>query len=137
MNFADVEPVIKATEDILGEDGIKYMVAYKPLQRSSAFRLWCKARGFEISEYDDIAKLFADKKNDDEEIKKQYPSWAVEIEYSKQFRGVIESVAPSPCSFLLSNDPISEIIGLVRVGNEICCCLDGYNCDVYKYLKND
>ena len=137
LNFADVEPVIKATEDILGEDGIKYMVAYKPLQRSSAFRLWCKARGFEISEYDDIAKLFADKKNDDEEIKKKYPSWAVEIEYSKQFRGVIESVSPSPCSFLLSNDPISEIVGLVRVGDQICCCLDGYNCDVYKYLKND
>ena len=137
LNFADVEPVIKATEDILGEDGIKYMVAYKPLQRSSAFRLWCKARGFEISEYDDIAKLFADKKNDDEEIKKKYPNWAVEIEYSKQFRGVIESIAPSPCSFLLSNDPISEIVGLIRVGDQICCCLDGYNCDVYKYLKND
>ena len=137
LNFADVGPVIKATEDILGEDGIKYMVAYKPLQRSSAFRLWCKARGFEISEYDDIAKLFADKKNDDEEIKKKYPNWAVEIEYSKQFRGVIESIAPSPCSFLLSNDPISEIVGLIRVGDQICCCLDGYNCDVYKYLKND
>ena len=137
LNFASVEPVIKATEDILGEDGIKYMVAYKPLQRSSAFRLWCKARGFEISEYDDIAKLFADKKNDDEEIKKKYPNWAVEIEYSKQFRGVIESIAPSPCSFLLSNDPISEIVGLIRVGDQICCCLDGYNCDVYKYLKND
>ena len=137
LNFASVEPVIKATEDILGEDGIKYMVAYKPLQRSSAFRLWCKARGFEISEYDDIAKLFADKKNDDEEIKKKYPNLAVEIEYSKQFRGVIESIAPSPCSFLLSNDPISEIVGLIRVGDQICCCLDGYNCDVYKYLKND
>ena len=137
LNFASVEPVIKATEDILGEDGIKYMVAYKPLQRSSAFRLWCKARGFEISEYDDIAKLFADKKNDDEEIKKKYPNLAVEIEYSKQFRGVIESIAPSPCSFLLSNDPISEIVGLIRVSDQICCCLDGYNCDVYKYLKND
>ncbi|EPT6434334.1 hypothetical protein ACVQ11_005985, partial [Escherichia coli] len=20
---------------------------------------------------------------------------------------------------------------------EICCCLDGYNCDKFKYLKND
>ena len=137
LNFADVGPIIKATEDILGEDGIKYMVAYKPLQRSSAFRLWCKSRDYDIKDYDEIAKLFADKKNTDEEIKERYPKWAVEIEYSKIFRGVIESVAPSPCSFLLSNDPISESIGLIKVGDQICCCLDGYNCDVYKFLKND
>ena len=32
---------------------------------------------------------------------------------------------------------ISEIVGLVKVGDVTCCCLDGYNCDVYKYLKND
>lgn len=137
LNFADVDPVIKATEDILGEDGIRYMIAYKPLQRSSAFRLWCKARGYQIDEYDEVAKLFADKKNTDEEICEQYPEWKIEIEYSKNFRGVIESVAPSPCSFLLSNNPISEMVGLIRVGDQICCCLDGYNCDVYKFLKND
>ena len=29
------------------------------------------------------------------------------------------------------------MIGLIKVGDEICCCLDGYNCDVYKFLKND
>lgn len=137
LNFADVDPVIKATEDILGKDGIRYMVAYKPLQRSLAFRLWCKARGYQIEEYDEVAKLFADKKNTDEEICERYPEWKIEIEYSKIFRGVIESVAPSPCSFLLSNDPISETVGLIKVGDQICCCLDGYNCDVYKFLKND
>lgn len=46
-------------------------------------------------------------------------------------------MAPSPCSFLLSNDKISEMVGLIKVGDITCCCLDGYNCDVYKYLKND
>lgn len=137
LNFASVEPVIQATKDILGDDGIYYMIAYKPMQRSSAFRLWCKARGYNIEEYDDVAKLFAEKGNDDEDIKNNFPRWKVEIEYSKKFRGVIESVAPSPCSFLLSNDPISEKIGLIKVGDQICCCLDGYNCDVYKFLKND
>lgn len=129
LNFADVKPVIRASKDYLGEDGIYYMVAYKQLQEASAFRLWCKAIGMNISEYDDVAKdweLYIDDSN-----------WGKVIEDSKIFRGVIESVAPSPCSFLLSNDKISEIVGLIRVGNEICCCLDGYNCDVYKYLKND
>ena len=137
LNFADVKPVIKATKDILGEDNIYYMVAYKPLQRSSAFRLWCKARGYDINEYDEVAKTLGDKSYSDEEFKADYPKWEIELEYSKKFRGVIESVAPSPCSFLLSNNSISEEIGLIKVGNEICCALDGYNCDFYKFLKND
>ena len=129
LNWADVTPVIQASKDILGEDGIYYMIAYKPLQESSAFRLWCKANDMHISEYDDIAKNL--------EEYEDHKDWKQLIEDSKIFRGVVESVAPSPCSFLLSNDKISEIVGLVKVGDVTCCCLDGYNCDVYKYLKND
>ena len=129
LNFAETDPVVEASKDILGEDGIYYMVAYKPLQESSAFRLWCKANDMHIDTYDEIAKNL--------EAYEDHPDWKQLIEGSKIFRGVIESVAPSPCSFLLSNDKISEMIGLVKVGDVTCCCLDGYNCDVYKYLKND
>lgn len=135
LNFADVEPVIKASKDYLGEDGIYYMIAYKPLQESSAFRLWCKAIGMDIDEYNEVAKNLEDYTESEK--------WKPIIEDSKIFRGVVESVAPSPCSFLLSDKPISEEIGLIRVGDPeknksvICCALDGYNCDVYKYLKND
>lgn len=129
LNFSNVDPVIQASKDILGEDGIYYMIAYKPLQESSAFRLWCKANDLHISEYDEVAK------NLEEHL--ENPQWKQLIEDSKVFRGVVESVAPSPCSFLLSNDKISEIVGLVKVGDVTCCCLDGYNCDVYKFLKND
>jgi DNA polymerase III alpha subunit len=133
LNFADVEPVIKASKDILGEDGIYYMVAYKPLQESSAFRLWCKANGYHIDEYNEVAK--------DLENHLEDKRWKQVIEDSKIFRGVIESIAPSPCSFLLLDKPISKEVGLIRVGNAtnytMCCAIDGYNCDVYKYLKND
>lgn len=129
LNWSDIQPVVKASKDILGEDGVYFMIAYKPLQDSSAFRLWCKAKGMNISEYNDIAKNLEEYIEDER--------WKDLIEESKIFRGVIESVAPSPCSFLLLDKPISEEIGLIKVGNEICCCLDGYNCDQYKYLKND
>ena len=129
LNWANVEPVIQASKDLLGEDGIYYMIAYKPLQESSAFRLWCKAHDMHISEYDEVAKNLEAVENAEE--------WKDLIEGSKVFRGVVESVAPSPCSFLLSNDKISEMVGLVKVGDVTCCCLDGYNCDVYKFLKND
>lgn len=137
LNWSDVEPAIQASKDILGEDGIYYMVAFKPLQRSSAFRLWCKARGYNINDYDEVAKLLGEKDYTDEQFKEDHPKWEIELEYSKVFRGVIESVAPSPCSFLLSNNPISEEVGLIKVGDVICCAMDGYNCDVFKYLKND
>lgn len=129
LNFADTKPVVKAAKDILGEDGIYYMVAYKPLQESSAFRLWCKANGYQIDEYDEIAKNLEEHLDD--------KKWSQVIEDSKVFRGVIESIAPSPCSFLLLDKPISSEIGLIKVGDEICCVLDGYNCDCYKYLKDD
>lgn len=129
LNWANVDPVIQASKDLLGEDGIYYMIAYKPLQESSAFRLWCKAHDMHISEYDEVAKDLESYENNEQ--------WKDLIEGSKKFRGVVESVAPSPCSFLLSNDKISEMVGLIKVGDITCCCLDGYNCDVYKFLKND
>ena len=129
QNYASVDPVIHASKDILGEDGIYYMVAYKPLQKASAFRVWCKGIGLEINEYDSIAKDIEKYENDSK--------WSKIIKDSEKFIGVIDSIAPSPCSFLLLSQPISEEIGLIKVGDVICCCIDGYNCDVYKYLKND
>ena len=129
MNWADTKPPLQATKDILGEDNVYFMVAYKGLQDSSAFRLWCKAIGMEINEYNDVAKELEDYVND--------KKWGKIIEDSKVFRGVIESVSPSPCSYLLLDKPISEEVGLIKVGDVVCCCLDGYNCDVYKFLKND
>lgn len=139
MNWADVEPALKASEDYLGVDGVRQMIAFKPLQVASAFRLWCKAKGLDISEYDDVAK----KLGDDEHCLDNDEKWAGLVEGSKIFRGVIESIAPSPCSWLLYDKPISEEIGLISIGSEtkntkvMCCVLDGYNCDCYKYLKND
>lgn len=129
MNTASPEPYIQASKDILGEDGVYYMVAYKPLQDASAFRLWCKANDMNIKDYDDVAKNLEEYEDN--------PKWKDIIEESKRFKGVVESVAPSPCSFLLLDKPISEEIGLIKVGDIYCCCLDGYNCDRYKYLKND
>lgn len=129
LNFADVKPVIRASKDILGEEGIYYMIAYKPLQESSAFRLWCKANDYNFDEYNEVAK--------DLENHLEDKRWTQVIEDSKRFRGVIESVAPSPCSFLLLDKPIPDEVGLIKVGDEICCCIDGYNCDVFKFEKND
>lgn len=129
LNFADVKPVLRSSKDYLGEDGVYYMISYKPLQDSSAFRLWCKSNDMDINEYNEIAKNLDDYREDSK--------WCRIIEDSKVFVGTIESISPSPCSVLLLDKPISEEIGLIKVGDVMCCSLDGYYCDVYKYLKND
>lgn len=139
LNFADAEPVIKATKDILGDDGCVQMICYKNLQTSSAFRLWCKSNGMNISEYEDIAKELDKNNNPYSDDSK----WGKIIEDSKIFVGVIESVAPSPCSYLLYDKSISEEIGYMKLTSKtnkkevMCCNLTGYYCDVFKYLKND
>lgn len=84
----------------------------------------------DISEYDDVAKDLDSYRND--------KKWADIIEESKHFIGVVESVSESPCSMLLYDKPVRKELGLVRTSKGVfCCLLDGYNCDKYKYLKND
>lgn len=130
LNSADAEPFIKASKDLLGEENCEWMISWKPLQESSGFRLYCRAIGLDINEYNDIAKDL-DKYKDDKK-------WGELIEKSKPFIGVIEGISESPCSMCLGTENLRKAIGLVRTPNDkICCMLDGYNCDKYKYLKND
>lgn len=130
LNTTDREPFIRATEDLLGKENCAWMLSWKPLQDTSAFRVYCKGIGKDISEYDEIAKNL-DKYRDD-------AKWKKIIEGSKHFVGVIESVSESPCSMLLYDKSVKNEIGLVRTSRgKMCCLLDGYNCDKYKYLKND
>lgn len=130
LNTTDREPFIRATEDILGKENCAWMLAWKPLQDSSAFRLYCKGIGKDISEYDDVAKNIDDYRSD--------KKWGKLIEESKRFIGVVESISESPCSMLLYDKPVRRELGLVRTSKgKYCCLLDGYNCDKYKYLKND
>ncbi len=129
LNTADREPFIKATEDILGEENCAWMLTRKPLQASSAFRTYCKGIGLDIADYNDVAMNLESFEND--------PKWHDIIAESKRFVGVIESMSESSCSMLLYDKPVKDEIGLIKTKTKMCCLLDGYNCDRYKYLKND
>lgn len=128
-NVADQQPFIDASKELLGEDSCHWILSFKPLQDSSAFRLWCKANGMNIKDYDEVAKNLDNYREDDE--------WKNIIKESNHFKGVVESVAQSPCSTLLLTEPISKEVGLLKVGEVICCNIDGLNTDRFKYLKND
>ncbi len=129
FNWANVEAPIKASKDILGEDNVYYMYAIGYMKESSAFRNLCRAYDLPVEQYNEVGKELDKFKND--------PQWKDLIEESKMFQGVIESISPSPCSFVMLNKPISKELGLIKVGDEFCACIDGYTSDVWKYLKND
>ena len=129
LNTISRYPFIKATEELLGKEHCAWILSWKPLQDSSAFRLYCKGLGMKISEYNDVAKNIDNYRNDNK--------WKDIIEESKRFVGVVESMSESPCSMLIYDKDISEEIGLIKLEDSYCCLLDGYNCDKYKYLKND
>lgn len=129
QNWADVSAPIAASKELLGEDGIYYMYALGTMKESSAFRNLCRAYDIPMDEYNEVGKNLDTYRND--------KKWKPIIDEAQKYIGTIESISPSPCSFVLSNKPLSKELGLIRVGNELCACIDGYTSDVWKYLKND
>ena len=105
------------------------MYALGTMKESSAFRNLCRAYDIPMDEYNEIGKNLDTYRND--------KKWKPIIDEAQKYIGTIESISPSPCSFVLSNKPLSKELGLIRVGNELCACIDGYTSDVWKYLKND
>lgn len=141
FNCADTAPFYQSSKDLLKEDGCWWMLAYKPLQVSSGFRLWCKANGLNINEYNDVAMDLAElskvKKSYTESTYYKEEKWKKLIDDSQCFVGVIESVAQHPCSTLLMDKPISREVGLIKAGDVICANISSYESDNYKFLKND
>lgn len=117
------------------------MLSWKPLQSSSALRLYCKAIGMEIGDYEEVGKELAalslEKKDFTECSYYKDENWKAIIDESRKFVGVVEGISESPCSECLSINNIRENVGMIRTKTKPCCLLDGYNCDKYKYLKND
>lgn len=141
FNCADTQPFYNSSKELLGEDGCYWMIAYKPLQTSSGFRLWCKANDLNINDYNavamDLAKLSKIKKSYTESNYYKDEKWKKLIDDSQHFVGVIESVAQHPCSSLLEDKPISREVGLIKAGDVICANITSYESDNYKFLKND
>ncbi len=133
FNTADPAPFIEASKEILGEDNVYYMTAFGTMQASEAFRNYCRAINLKMDEYNEIGKNLDYYKNDSK--------WGSIIKESEKFIGVIDSVSPHPCAFLLLDKPISEEVGVIRVGNDknvtYCAVIDSGTSDKWKFLKND
>ena len=66
----------------------------------------------------------------------EYTVYNLQVENDESY--TVNNIAVHNCSMLLYNKPVRKELGIVRTNkNTFCCLLDGYNCDKYKYLKND
>ena len=154
-NIVDQEPFVEAFRDLLGEHGIYPMISFKPLQKSSAIKLYMKAEGIEptiqnnvtkqLKEYEDAIKhCDTDEERDEIDINDYISEEYVKyIDLSKPYQGIVLTKSAHACAFLLLDGDIREEIGLFRCISEsnnkstLTACIEGTMADHYKYLKTD
>ena len=154
MNLGTPEIFADAQIKVMGEGHAYPMISYKPLQVSSAFKLYAKSQGldFEISneitsqikEYEKALKNAEDDMKDSIDlytfVDKKYKSY---IDESKKYRGIINSKSQAPCGYLIYDGDIKREVGLIRCKSEatkkevITTVIDGMVAENYKFVKND
>lgn len=153
MNVANREAFEEAQAEVLGEWRSAPMIAYGTLKRLSAWKMYCRASNLSF----DIANGIGDKlkayesavkyAEDDEEIvlsdyiPEEYRELAAA---SEQYMGVIDSISPHPCAYLLCREDIRREIGIIRINSKgtrkktvYAAFIDGATAEQFGYLKND
>lgn len=129
LNTKNPEPFIKATKEVLGENGCHWMIAYGTMQRSEAFRNLCRTLDLEYNEVNEVAKNLDEYIND--------KKWGKIIKESEKYIGTIHSASQHPCANLLMTENILEEVGLIKTKEGLCALIDSSEADDWKYLKND
>ena len=129
FNVSSQEPFVKATKDLLGENGCYPMVAYGTMKLGEAFRNTCRSHGMQFDEYNEVAKSIENYTDN--------PQWKEVIEEANKYVGTIISASVHPCAHLLLNEDIREEVGVIRLGEFICAMITSNEADAWKYLKND
>ena len=149
------EPFVKAFRDELGEHSIYPMISFKPLQKSSAIKLYMGAEGINaqiqnevtagLKEYEKALK-HCESEEDKEQIDiKEYidPKYHKYVELSKPYQGIIMTKSVHACAHLIISGDIRREIGLFKCISEsngketMTACIEGSSADHYKYLKTD
>ena len=165
LNLGNPDVFAEAQDEVLteiyGSGGHSYpMISYKPLQKSSAFKLYAKSQGLEfdianevtsqIAQYEKALK-HADSPEEKDAIDiydfvdKKYHSY---LDESKKYQGIINAKSQAPCGYLIYGGDIKREIGLIRCvsGNDdgeddqksvITTVIDGMVAEDYKFVKND
>lgn len=128
-NVVEQEPFVKASRELLGENGCFPMLAYGTMGESEAFRNVCRSAGESYDEVNEVAKDI-DRWRDDKK-------WGKYISEAQKYVGTIVSASVHPCAHLLMNVDIEEEVGIVKLGDFLCAIITSGEADGWKYLKND
>lgn len=128
-NVVEQEPFVKASKELLGEDGCFPMLAYGTMGESEALRNVCRSAGKPYDEVNEVSKDI-DAYRDDKK-------WGYYIEESQKYVGTIVSASVHPCAHLLMDCDIEEEVGVVKLGDFLCAMITSSEADSWKYLKND
>ena len=129
FNVEAQEPFVKASKELLGDNGCFPMVAYGTMQEGEAFRNVCRSHGLQFDEFNDVAKNL----NQYREDKK----WKPLIEEAEHYVGTIVSASVHPCAHVLSDKDLLYEYGVARFGDFICVMITSGEADQFKVLKND
>lgn len=148
LNQVDSKPFQEAQKEILGEECAYPMLAYGTSQKSAAWKLYAKSQGIpfevanEVSEqlrrYDMAVKHADEDSKDDIDIYDYIEPKFREIwEGAQDYVGIVTSWSIHSCANLVYSGNIRKEIGLVKIKDNICCCMDGHWAEECHFLKND
>ena len=155
MNVGNADVFAEAQADVMGEWHSAPMIAYNTLQRSAAWKMYCRATNIDFETANKISeslqKYEKDYKHaDEDEREKIDPYNYVPTEYSdilrgsEEYLGVISQASPHPCAYLLCNNDIRREIGIIRLKPKAgstkpvyAAFIEGAMAEAFGYLKND
>lgn len=158
MNCADTTPFAEAQAEILGKWKSAPMVAFGTLKRLSAWKMYCRAEEIDydianklsdaLKAYERDLKYAAEEDDDAGEsirVEDYIPSEYHDLlKMSEKYMGMIDSISPHPCAYLLCQNDIRREIGIYRINSKTgkkkivyAAFIDGATADAYGYLKND
>jgi len=107
FNCEAQEPFVKASKELLGENGCYPMVAYTTMQEGEAFRNVCRSHGLQFDEFNDVAKNLDQYRED--------KKWKPLIEEAEHYVGTIVSASVHPC--FEKNELVKTSKGYIPISN--------------------
>ncbi len=129
FNCMEQEPFVKASKELLGENGCFPMVAYGTMQEGEAFRNVCRSHGLQFDEFNEVAKNLDAHRED--------KKWKDLIAEAQHYVGTIVSGSVHPCAHVLSDKDLLWEYGVAKFGDYYCVMITSNEADQFKVLKND
>lgn len=155
LNLGNPEVFADAQRKIMGENHAYPMISYKPLQKSSAFKLYAKSQGLDYNLANEVTSQIKQYEKDLKHADTQEDKDAIDLydyvdkEYhvyldeSKKYQKIVNAKSQAPCGYLIYDGDIKREIGLIKCKTEstgrevITTVIDGTVAENYKFVKND